>query len=261
MAGGGTGITATPAATKTLAGHSATFVRSASGIINETNRVNLDRRPQNAWTSADVYLQFRPTDWPSGTGSPTPNPTCDPVGLVTLRSHVNDNPADPAIAGTPTNGLLHRNEPVQRVCLSGESVGASGTIDSACLDGTTATLPTASREVPDRRVRHVDQQHHNIADAEYTSRPSTVGRPTMDGYDIDPCSSRRRLRGRAGQRRLRGLGRVQREPRLQPHHAAHRLGEPRRLRRRQQHEHEGRGWYGDNSGSLNYTITYVGCRT
>ena len=39
----------------------ATFVRSASGIINETNRVNLDPAgAQNPWTNADVYLQFRP---------------------------------------------------------------------------------------------------------------------------------------------------------------------------------------------------------
>ena len=42
-AGGGTGITATPAASKTWAGtYTAKFVRSASGIINETNRVNSD---------------------------------------------------------------------------------------------------------------------------------------------------------------------------------------------------------------------------
>ena len=77
------GITATPAASKTWAGHTATFVRSTSGIINETNRVNLDPAgPQNPWTSADVYLQFRPTTGPSGTGSPTANPACDPNGLV-----------------------------------------------------------------------------------------------------------------------------------------------------------------------------------
>ena len=44
------GITATPAATKSFAGtFSATFVRSASGIINETNRAN-SGGPQNPWS-------------------------------------------------------------------------------------------------------------------------------------------------------------------------------------------------------------------
>src|SRR3954468_10557415 len=82
FAGGGTGITATPAVSKTFSGtYSAKFVRAASGIINETNRVNSDGA-QNGWTSADVWLQFRPLTGPNG-GNPTPNPACDRTGLVT----------------------------------------------------------------------------------------------------------------------------------------------------------------------------------
>ena len=126
LAGGGTGITATPAATTQWAGHQAKFVRAASGIINETNRVNLDPAgPQNPWTSADVYLQFRPLTGPNGTGSPTPNPACDPNGLVTAPfTFVNDRPT-PRSAGRDF-GLLHRIEPVQRVCLSGQPAGGVG---------------------------------------------------------------------------------------------------------------------------------------
>ena len=101
-AGGGTGITATPAAYKTWAGtYTAKFVRAASGIINETNRTNSDPSGhQNDWTSADVYLQFRPLIGP-GTGSPTPNPACDPNGLVTAPFRfVNNAVVDPSIGGT-----------------------------------------------------------------------------------------------------------------------------------------------------------------
>src|SRR4051794_15077287 len=81
VAGNGTGITAVPAATRHFAvTYSATFVRSASGIVNETNRTN-SPDAQNLWTSSDVWLQFRPTSNPFG--GVVPNPTCDPNGLVT----------------------------------------------------------------------------------------------------------------------------------------------------------------------------------
>ena len=97
-----TGITATPAATKTFGGtYSATFVRSASDIINETNRVN-SAGAQNGWTSLDVYLQFRPRSNP--TGGVVPNPTCDPNGLVTAMFPYTNS--DSNIAGTPTSGYF-----------------------------------------------------------------------------------------------------------------------------------------------------------
>ena len=95
---------------------SAKFVRAASGIINETNRVNAGGA-QNDWTSADVWLQFRPLTGPNGTGTPTPNPNCDPVGLVTSFSWSND-PRRPEHRRDADERLLHREEPVQRVCVS-----------------------------------------------------------------------------------------------------------------------------------------------
>lgn len=77
-AGGGTGITATPASTQTFDGgtRQATFVRSASDIINETNRVGLNGAAQNNWSSQDVWIQFRPMNNPYGNGV-VPNSACE----------------------------------------------------------------------------------------------------------------------------------------------------------------------------------------
>ena len=62
---------AVPAGTGEWSNCTATFVRSASGIVNETNRTCMGA--QNGWTGLNVYLQFRPTNG-------TPNPACDPAG-------------------------------------------------------------------------------------------------------------------------------------------------------------------------------------
>lgn len=104
-AGGGTGITATPAATKVFGGGgwSAQFVRSASGIINETNRVGLGSNPQNGWSTLDVWLQFRPLTGPLGTGNPTPNPACDANTVTAPFAWSN---AEASIGGTPSTGYF-----------------------------------------------------------------------------------------------------------------------------------------------------------
>src|SRR5688572_24803138 len=77
---------AVPARTITFADGTCTakFVRSASGIVNETNRTC--EGDQNPWVDADVRLQFRPLDG-------KPNPACDPEGLVTTFTWTNDDPA------------------------------------------------------------------------------------------------------------------------------------------------------------------------
>ena len=59
---------AVPASTVEWGNCTATFVRSASGIVNETDRECDDA--QNGWVDADVYLQFRPLQG-------RPNPACD----------------------------------------------------------------------------------------------------------------------------------------------------------------------------------------
>ncbi len=140
MAAPATGITATPAASVTWAGtYTATFVRSASGIINETHRTN-SAGAQNNWTNADVWLQFRPLTGPDGTGSPTPNPNCNPMGLVTAPfTYVN---SDPAIAGTTTSGYFIGSNPYNVCVYLVNPAVASGTVVSASPSGATVTLPS-----------------------------------------------------------------------------------------------------------------------
>ena len=102
-AGVGTGITATPASTHTFDGGNtqAKFVRSASGIINETNRVGLNGTAQNPWTSLDVWLQFRPTSNP--TGGVVPNPACESNTVIAPFLF---STSEPSIAGTLTGGYF-----------------------------------------------------------------------------------------------------------------------------------------------------------
>ena len=76
---------------------------------------------------------------------------------------------------------------------------ASGTINSAVFDGSTATLPTGL----DGKHFRIDvtgayaNNSLNVADAEYTSLDNWATH--QQGYDVDPFP-RRRLRGCAGQR-------------------------------------------------------------
>jgi hypothetical protein len=139
LAAPATGITATPAATEPFDGGNctATFVRSASGIINETNRVCAGS--QNPWTSADVWLQFRPLTGPDGNGSPTPNPTCDPNGLVTSFTWSN---SEASIGGTPTEGYFIESNSYNVCVYLVNPVVASGTVDSASSSGTMVSLPS-----------------------------------------------------------------------------------------------------------------------
>jgi hypothetical protein len=108
-AGVGTGITATSAQTVIFDGGntSAKFVRAASGLINETNRIGLNGTAQNPWSPFEVYLQFRPLTGPDGTGSPKPNPACDQGGLVTSFTWWNVGPN--SLSGTPSSGYFIGN--------------------------------------------------------------------------------------------------------------------------------------------------------
>ncbi len=113
--GGGTGITATPASTVNFDGGatSAQFVRSASGIINETNRVNLLGGSQNPWSTFDVWLQFRPLTGPSGLGLPVANPACDQSTIIPSFTWWNNNES---LGGSATSGyFIDRN--VYNVCV------------------------------------------------------------------------------------------------------------------------------------------------
>ena len=146
---------ATPAQTVTFDGGNCTakFVRSSSGIVNETNRTCTG--DQNPWIDADVRLQFRPLDG-------KPNPTCDPQGLVTTFVWTNSDTALAQYfpAGTQYNVCVYLEEPII----------SEGTIDSASATGTT----TAPVELPGQYevcVRGTwTSRGTDMFDAEYASQ-------------------------------------------------------------------------------------------
>ena len=255
-AGGGTGITATPAATRTWAGHSATFVRSASGIINETNRVNLDPAgPQNPWTSADVYLQFRPRLAPAAPAARRRTRLATRTGSSRLRLH--SSTTCRRIDRRDTDfGLLHRTNPYNVCVYLVNPQVASGTIDSAALNGSTATLPTGLAGKFRIDVSGTYASSLNVADAEYTSIDSWVTH--QQGYDI-------------GQFLLgEGFGDVQVNGSFVnwgAFSASHAYSLSTTLSGSvnlavfdgdSATNTKDSGWYGDNVGSLNYTVTYLG---
>lgn len=245
-AGNGTGITATPASTVTWAGGTAQFVRSASGIINETNRVNTgDAFP--------VWLQFRPLTNP--TGGVVPNPTCNPNGLV--YAPFVWSTTDPALVGTPTSGYFLPGVQYNVCVYIVNPVVATGTIDSSAVNGTDVTLPTGLNGHFRIDVSGTyTNDGNNVADAEYTSTDGWIA--YMNGYDISPYF--------LGE----GFGDVQVNGGFvdwgaySPTHAYSLLGTYSGSINLAVFDGDSNtntkvpGWYGDNTGSLNYTVTYLG---
>ena len=147
---------ATPAQTVTFDGGNCTakFVRSSSGIVNETNRTCTG--DQNPWVDADVKLQFRPLDG-------TPNPTCDPQGLVTTFVWSN---TDTALSqyfpdASQYNVCVYLVDPIT----------SQGVIDSTSATGTT----TEAVELPGQyevcvRGTWTNRGGTDVLDAEYVSQ-------------------------------------------------------------------------------------------
>ena len=176
-----------------------------------------------------MYLQFRPTTGPTGTGSPTANPACDPNGLVVASFPFTNDPADTQIAGTPSNGyFIGQNRYNVCVYLVNPQV-ASGTIESTVSDGTTADLPTNLAGRYRINMSGAYASLHNIADAEYTSTDGWVTQ--QQGYNVDPWFLGEGFGDVQVNGQLRGLGRFQCVARVQPLHDALWFREPRRLRR------------------------------
>jgi hypothetical protein len=131
----------------------ARFVRSASGIVNETSR-ECDGA-QNPFVAEDVKIQFRPLDG-------KPNPECDPEGLVTTFMYTN---TDPALAqyfpeGTQYNACVYLEDPTV----------AEGTIDSASATATaTEAAPLAGQYEVCVRGTWMNRGT-DLVDAEYVSQ-------------------------------------------------------------------------------------------
>jgi len=162
---------ALPAKTITFDGGRCTakFVRSASGIVNETGREC--EGDQNPWIETDVRLQFRPLDG-------KPNAACDPEGLVTTFTWTNDDPALTGIFGTQQYNVCVYRE---------DEEAAEGTLDASDFDGVT----TAPVELPGQYRVCVAGTWSNrngteVVDPEYLSQFNwqgyTNGLPEGDPY-------------------------------------------------------------------------------
>lgn len=244
-ASAGTGITATSASTKSFDGGncSAKFVRAASGLINETSRVC--QGSQNPWTSYNVTLQFRPVNG-------MPNPGCDQGGLIANPGTFSNSEA--SIGGTATSGYFIGST-VYNVCvyLAAPQAITSGSVDSTSPDGSTAALPVNGRYRVDASGTWANTSH-GLVDAEYNNGDNTA--TWQDGWP--------------------GLGADFGD--LQVNSAFVNWGAYN-----DQHAYStsisgssvklnvfdgdasdplnpvlNTGWYGDNAGSLSYTVTYTG---
>lgn len=167
---------AVPAGLVTFDGGNCTakFVRSSSGIVNETNRTCTGA--QNPWTSANVILQFRPVLPES-----TPNPACDPVGLVASFGPWATSEA--ALAPYFIDASHTYN-----VCVYLENpVVASGTFDSAAPAGTdTVAMPLGGQFKVCVDGTWANRGGLDSIDAEYISQDGwltyTNGLPAGDPY-------------------------------------------------------------------------------
>jgi hypothetical protein len=152
FAQGGNGGTAVPAGTASFDNGNCTakFVRSASGIINETNRVC---QPGDLFAGA--YLQFRPV-------SGTPNPNCDPDGLLVPQFTFENTEG----SISPWFGSIS-NPKTYNVCVYLVKPTQIGTIDSSNPNGATATLPANGRYSVCVSGTYSSSNH--VGDAEYVT--------------------------------------------------------------------------------------------
>jgi hypothetical protein len=249
-----TGVTATPPSTKTWqTTYSATFQRSASGIINETNRVN-SGGAQNGWTSADVWIQFRPIP-----GTPA-NPNCDPAGLVTQLTYNATVSGDTSLIGDSTSGYFLPNKDYNAcVYLVNPQIG-SGIVNSANEVGTDANLAgLTGRFRIDVNGTWLNTPH-GLVDAEYTNGDNGNVWPdasfTQDGFPGLGADFGDLLVNNAA---------VNWGAFNLAHSYSYTTASTSAINLRVFDGDASGGslvdnpsWYSDNNGSLNYTITYLG---
>ena len=244
---GGTGpatagtVEAVPAGSTSFDGTNCTakFVRSASGIIIETDRACTGS--QNPWASADVWLQFRPTL------GKVPNPTCAANTVVA-----------PFLFSTSETGLSQWfvSDQVYNVCVYlVNDVVATGVVDSASAVTTAVTLPLAGTYRID--VSGTWQNGSVSAqDAEFTTEDAWA--TYVDGYDLHGY-----LLGEGfGDLQVNGgfvnwgaYSSAHTYSVTMPGLASLDLGV---FDGDSNTNIKDAGWYGDNVGSLSYTVTFLG---
>jgi hypothetical protein len=242
---GSTKSSAVPAGTAAFdnGGCSAQFVRSASGIVNETNRAC-----DNPWAPGyQVVVQFRPLVG-------TPNPACDPAGLLSAGQTFSTSES----TITPWFGSATYN--VCAYLVSDQQI-ATGSVDPKIVTGglaATAALPVAGKYRIDVNGTWVNGGNGS-EDAEWTSHDG-LWNDVENGYDHDAYQ----LGEGFGDLMVNG-GFVDWGLFSSTHQYSLTQSLPTSVTL---NVFDGdstggntvpnSGWYGDNSGSLSYTITYLG---
>ncbi len=242
FAQGGNGGTAVPAGTASFddANCTAKFVRSASGIINETKRVC---QPGDPFAGAN--LQFRPV-------SGTPNPNCDPDGLLVPQYQFANTEESISSWFGPTI-----NPRTYNVCVYLVKPTRMGTIDSSNPNGATATLPATGRYSV--CVSGIYSSSNHVGDAGYVTTDDWIT-PGTDGLTNEWS-----VLGT-------GFGDVQINNSFVnwgDYNSDHRYcttvtgtkGAPLNLRVFDGYSDTNtidEGWYSDNSGSLGYVVKFLG---
>lgn len=242
---------AVPAGTASFGGTcTAKFVRSSSGIVNETERECTGQ--QNPWTTADVYLQFRPL-----TPDSKPNPACNPVGLVTSFGPWANYEASIA------PWFHYGPEYTYNVCVYlVNPVVASGSIDAADMDGVmTAAAPLAGNFEVCVSGTWTNRNGIDLIDAEYVSQDLWAthydGLPPTDPWApvLGPNFADVQIDGQ-----FLDWGAYS-DSHDYCTTGALALGQSLNLAVFDGYgftNTKEAGWYGDNSGSLAYTLRYLG---
>ncbi|HET6910807.1 MAG TPA: hypothetical protein VFH54_15865 [Mycobacteriales bacterium] len=166
-AGHGTGITAVPSGSGSWGDCTGTFVRSASGIVNETSRVCGVADSDDLTTfGAPVYVQFRPQNG-------TPDSACDPDGLIQLVVYPGNTDGSLSkwfLAGTTYNACFYYVNP-QLV---------TGSVEAAAQTPTTTSLAWAGRYRIDVSGTW-NNTSHGAVDAQYNNGDD----PTFSNWSFD----------------------------------------------------------------------------
>ena len=181
-AGGGTGITATPAATKTWAGHSHRQVRPFGERDHQRDEPSQLGRCSEPVDERGRVSPVPSPYWSQRTRQPDAEPELRPERARHGSIHISSTPTQRSPGHD--SGLLHRTEPVQRVCLSGQPAGRRLERSiQPCWTVRRLPCPPGSRALPDRRIRHVHQPRPQRRRCR-VREPPTTGRRISSGYDV-----------------------------------------------------------------------------
>jgi len=193
-----------------------------------------------------VWLQFRPTSNP--TGGVVPNPTCDPTGLVTQLTYPGDTDS------TTLGGYFLPNVTYNACVYLVNPIVSSGTVDSHDPAGTRVSLPTSGHYRISVSGTWTNSSFGPV-DAEYTSIDNWVTQE--DGFDVLGFNLGPDFGDLTVGGQFMGWG-AYNTGHAYSTTAALSAGSLNLAVFDGQNDVPDPSWYSDNSGSLSYTITYLG---